>query len=568
MNTSGPAAASVTPSVMPPPPAEGAFFAGDYRLIQLLSKSEYSALYLADQVSRGTRCIIEQLFAPVVPGKAFRDRFAEQALLGSRVASPQAAVAFASGVDEASSVPWLAFESFVGEDLATAITRRGPLPPAHVGAVLAQVAGVLAIAHASGVVHGALRPESIVLTDQSRSVKVLNFGVSKILANAKRAVAPSAPAADPLWASPEQCAAAPVDLTSDVWSLGLLAFFLLTGHRFWRAEKNGVLLREVTTDPLHLATARAHELGCVDRLPHGFNVWFSRCVSRDAASRFGHAGEAIAALDQTLRGGGETVTGSITPLTFPQNQPPQYQPPMSGGRGIFIALAAVIGIAVMGGGGFFGLRAARAYKARQAATISVAAKAPTTTTDSAAPAPEAAPAAPSDGIPVVALEDLPRTGAKGAAKPATGTAAPAAAAPAAPSTTTAGASTGSTTPTTPAASATPAVTAPTRLVSVELASGKGAAAKSGDTISVNYVAKVEGGAEYDAKHKNSPFSFTLGKGSVTKGWEQGIPGMKVGGKRKLTVPPNLAYGEKGLAPNVPPNATLVFEIELVSIGAD
>ncbi len=556
---------------MPPPPAEGAFFAGDYRLVQLLSKSEYSALYVADQVSRGTRCIVEQLFAPVVPGKAFRDRFAEQALLGSKVASPQAAVAFASGVDDASSIPWLAFESFVGEDLATAITRRGPLPPAHVAAVLAQVAGVLAIAHANGVVHGALRPESIVLTDQSRSVKVLNFGVSKILANAKRAVAPSAPAADPLWASPEQCAAAPVDLTSDVWSLGLLAFFLLTGHRFWRAEKNGVLLREVTTDPLLLATARAHELGCVDRLPHGFNVWFSRCVSRDVPSRFGHAGEAIAALDQTLRGGGETVTGSITPLTFPQAAPATYQPPMSGGRGIVIALAAVIGIAVMGGGGFFGLRAARAYKARQAVTTSVAATAPAAPAQSAgAPEVTPAPAPPSDGIPVVSLEDLPRAGAKGA-KPAgnsSAVAAPAAAPAASTGTVSGNAATPAVTPAvTPATAAAPPA-APTRLVSVELASGKGAAAKSGDTISVNYVAKVDGGAEYDAKHKNSPFSFTLGKGSVTKGWEQGIPGMKVGGKRKLTVPPNLAYGEKGLAPNVPPNATLVFEIELVSIGAD
>jgi FKBP-type peptidyl-prolyl cis-trans isomerase len=563
MHSSSLATASVIPPVMLPLPTEGAFFGGDFRLLQLLSKSEYSALYVADQISRGTRCVVEQLFAPVVPGKAFRERFAEQTLAGARVASPQAAVAFASGVDEASSIPWLAFESFVGEDLTTAVSRRGPLPPAHVAAVLAQVAGVLAIAHANGVVHGALRPESIVLTDQSRSVKVLNFGVSKILANAKRAVTPSAPASDPLWASPEQCSASNVDLTSDVWSLGLLAFFLLTGHRFWRAERNGVLLREVTIDPLLVATARAHELGCVDRLPHGFNAWFARSVARNPAQRFGHAGEAIAALDLALRGGGETVTGSITPLTFPAHAPVARHPRSSSGRALVIALAAVAGLAIMGCCGFFGFRAARAYKARQASMM-LSAKAPIASTPAAA-APEIPP--PSDGIPVVALEDLPRTGAKPAAgaKPAGKADGPAVA----PSTTSTSATTTTTGPATSAAGSAATVAmpaAPTRLVSENLSAGKGPAAKSGDTITVLYVAKIDGGAEYDGKHRTVPFSFTLGKGSVTKGWEQGIPGMKAGGKRKLVVPPQLAYGEKGLPPAVPPNATLVFEIELVSIG--
>ena len=563
MNSSSPATASLTPSVLPPAPAEGAFFGGDFRLVQLLSKSEYSALYVADRVSRGTRCVVEQLFAPVVPGKAFRERFAEQSLEGARVAGPQAAVAFASGVDDASSIPWLAFEPFVGEDLATAVSRRGPLPVAHAAAVLAQVAGVLAIAHANGVVHGALRPESIILTDQSRSVKVLNFGISKILANAKRAVAPSAPASDPLWASPEQCSAGRVDLTSDVWSLGLLAFFLLTGHRFWRAQKNGVLLREVTIDPLLVPTARAHELGCVDRLPPGFNAWFARSVTRDPAQRFGHAGEAIAALDQALRGGGETVTGSITPLTFPAHAPVARHQPSSSGRALVIALAAVAGLAIMGSCGFFGFRAARAYKAREA-SMTISAKAPLVSSPAAAE-PEIPP--PSDGIPVVALEDLPRTGVKpaAAAKPAAKADAPGV------TTTTTAPSTipAATTTTAPStASATVAApAAPSRLVSENLAAGKGPAAKTGDTITVLYVAKIDGGAEYDAKHRTAPFSFTLGKGSVTKGWEQGIPGMKAGGKRKLIVPPQLAYGEKGLPPAVPPNSTLVFEIELVSIGA-
>jgi FKBP-type peptidyl-prolyl cis-trans isomerase len=96
--------------------------------------------------------------------------------------------------------------------------------------------------------------------------------------------------------------------------------------------------------------------------------------------------------------------------------------------------------------------------------------------------------------------------------------------------------------------------------------GKGAEAKAGDSVKVHYVGTLPDGKEFDASKKHGqPFEFELGAGRVIKGWDQGVAGMKVGGKRKLTVPPSLGYGARGAPPVIPPNATLLFEVELLEV---
>lgn len=97
--------------------------------------------------------------------------------------------------------------------------------------------------------------------------------------------------------------------------------------------------------------------------------------------------------------------------------------------------------------------------------------------------------------------------------------------------------------------------------------GKGAEAKAGDTVRVHYVGALTNGDEFDAskKHGDKPFEFELGKGRVIKGWDEGVAGMKEGGKRKLTIPPHLGYGARGAGGKIPPNATLVFDVELVEV---
>ena len=112
----------------------------------------------------------------------------------------------------------------------------------------------------------------------------------------------------------------------------------------------------------------------------------------------------------------------------------------------------------------------------------------------------------------------------------------------------------------------------TELHSENLETGAGDEAKTGDTVAMHYRGTLTNGEQFDSSYdRGAPFEFTLGAGEVIQGWDRGIPGMKVGGKRRLTIPSSLAYGSNG-ARNpqtgefiIPPNATLVFEIELLAI---
>jgi peptidylprolyl isomerase len=137
----------------------------------------------------------------------------------------------------------------------------------------------------------------------------------------------------------------------------------------------------------------------------------------------------------------------------------------------------------------------------------------------------------------------------------------------------ASASTRATTPTSGPLATEPKVTppsgpAPTKLVIKDLIPGTGAQATSGKSVSVNYVgALFKGGKVFDASWKRKePFSFTLGTGQVIPGWDKGVAGMKVGGRRELVIPAALAYGAKGSPPTIPPEAPLVFVIDLLRVS--
>jgi peptidylprolyl isomerase len=125
----------------------------------------------------------------------------------------------------------------------------------------------------------------------------------------------------------------------------------------------------------------------------------------------------------------------------------------------------------------------------------------------------------------------------------------------------------------PAKKTKPKVTAPdgappTQLEIKELEAGTGAEAKAGDKVTVQYVGvNYKNGKEFDSSwSRNEPFPFTLGAGEVIPGWDQGVEGMKVGSRRELVIPPELAYGEAGAPPSIPPNETLIFVIDLLEVG--
>ena len=96
--------------------------------------------------------------------------------------------------------------------------------------------------------------------------------------------------------------------------------------------------------------------------------------------------------------------------------------------------------------------------------------------------------------------------------------------------------------------------------------GTGPVAASGQKAKVHYTGWLTNGQKFDSsKDRNDPFEFTLGAGQVIKGWDEGVAGMKVGGKRKLTIPPSLGYGARGAGGVIPPNAELIFEVELLGV---
>ncbi|MFH1495863.1 MAG: FKBP-type peptidyl-prolyl cis-trans isomerase [Pseudomonadota bacterium] len=110
------------------------------------------------------------------------------------------------------------------------------------------------------------------------------------------------------------------------------------------------------------------------------------------------------------------------------------------------------------------------------------------------------------------------------------------------------------------------ITTASGLVYEDITLGSGAEAAAGQPVSVHYTGWLTDGSKFDSsKDRNDPFSFPLGAGHVIKGWDEGVQGMKEGGVRKLTIPPQLGYGARGAGGVIPPNATLVFEVELLKV---
>ena len=117
------------------------------------------------------------------------------------------------------------------------------------------------------------------------------------------------------------------------------------------------------------------------------------------------------------------------------------------------------------------------------------------------------------------------------------------------------------------AAAAPEPPGPTKLETTDEAVGTGKEAKSGDKVRVHYTGTLMSGKKFDSsRDRGKGFSFPLGGGRVIKGWDQGVAGLKIGELRKLTIPPHLAYGDRGFPPVIPPGSTLVFEVELLSVG--
>lgn len=286
----------------------GVVVGGDFMVVRPLNRGSMGALYVAEQLSTASHRALKILSREYVSDETLFKRFEREAQMAAKIPSEHVTQIIASGVDEKLQVPWLAMELLSGQHLGSYVEEQGPLPKLVVSQIFEQICHALAAAHAMGIVHRDLKPANIFLSEARRvgahkMVKVLDFGVARIMG--ERLTMTGAPLGTPNWMSPEQVRGDGVTAASDVWALGLIAFYMLSGRLFWRASSQPnpefAVLKEIANESVPIASMRALELGAAGVLPSGFDEWFALCLARDPNERFVNATAAYAALAQTLR---------------------------------------------------------------------------------------------------------------------------------------------------------------------------------------------------------------------------------------------------------------------------
>lgn len=316
----------------------GTVFAGDFRVERCLYTGGLSAIYEVTQLSSPNqqRRALKVVHGELGEDDAVRAAFLEEAKRAAKVASVHVAEVFSTGCDPETGAPFVVLELLDGEPLAQR-AERGPMSPRELALFMAQLGHALAAAHDLGVVHRDLKPEGIVLAaalepNAPYRVEVQFVGVGKIASEVRQNT--TAAMSRALWMAPEQAETSPkLSPATDVFSLGLFAFWLLTGKHYWKTARDAgsammTLMRELLFEPIVPASARAAELGVQAALPPGFDAWFARAVAREPGARFGHAREAVDALLPLLGGRpAEPGVAALPPPGQPRGRLPPPAPP-------------------------------------------------------------------------------------------------------------------------------------------------------------------------------------------------------------------------------------------------
>jgi tRNA A-37 threonylcarbamoyl transferase component Bud32 len=302
------------------------------------------AVYVAEQLSTGKQRALKLMHAELAWDARLRERFVQEARVGASIDSEHVVEVVGAGIDVSSGTPWLAMELLDGLDLSSLMQQRGPLPVAEVREILSQLCHALAAAHRSGIVHRDLKPQNVFVARSRQQsiafkVKVLDFGIAKVVAAARGTSQATAVVGTPLWMAPEQTDPnGVVSPASDVWALGLIAFRMLTARWYWtqavgEASSVMTLMREVLFEPIVPPSFRAGQMGVGHLIPPGFDAWFARCVDRNPLARFRDAGEAMQALEPVL-GRGPTALGHAGSLPLPAPPPAGVPPHVYGTTGV------------------------------------------------------------------------------------------------------------------------------------------------------------------------------------------------------------------------------------------
>ncbi|MFO0559189.1 MAG: protein kinase [Polyangiales bacterium] len=303
--------------------ATGALVGDDFVIEREIAHGGMGTVYLARQRSTGRARALKVLHPSLLDHEKSVERFLQEARIGAVFRSAHVVEVIAAGVHRELGTPWLAMELLEGETLAQRVARAGPMAWPEIAQLAAQLGDALGAAHAAGVVHRDIKPENLFLCASSTasfhwSLKVLDFGIAKVIQESRTSATATASIGTPLWMAPEQTDAhGQISAQTDVWSLALVLFWSHVGHPYWRAANTentnlSAVLRELILDPIEPASVRAHALGAF--VPTALDPWFARCWQRDPRARFAHGREACDALVAALHAMHEAPVS--TPVAF------------------------------------------------------------------------------------------------------------------------------------------------------------------------------------------------------------------------------------------------------------
>ncbi len=286
---------------MDEPPIE--IVAGRYRLLSLMGKGGMGSVWRAEHVTLGTPVAVKLLSEGLAERADLRARFIREAQAAAALRHPNVVRILDQG--EEGRHPFIVMEYLEGESLGQKLRRQGTLSVEETAHVMEGVCRAIAKAHRGGIVHRDLKPDNVFLVEEedgSRPVKVLDFGIAKVLAVAEidtpeASTATGTALGTPAYMSPEQVRGKKnVDHRTDLWALGVIAFECLTGVRPFQGDSVGDLVFKICLEPVPLASASA-------TVPSGFDEWFLHATRRPPEERFQSAEDLARALAHVLTPG-------------------------------------------------------------------------------------------------------------------------------------------------------------------------------------------------------------------------------------------------------------------------